>query len=377
MRRNDIANWYKNKHRGQNVPQWELERKWRMYLYEEEQMRLAEAAANRNAAVAVVSSGGGGFSGPTTPPPYVPTDPDALAYVNVLNSLPGVSLTDVEKRSINNLFIRMKGNDPLYPNFGNAGLWNARVALYPYVGSNLEAFRYNAIFPTAVTQATDSGGYPISPGYQYIAGGITVDGIYGPKGNGTNGVILSNLNWVQGFASDLSPAELSMGAVYKTTSSTGRDDFGEYNAAPNMSGIWLRTKPLSVQARMGCLESAVTGPNIVLGGRGHWMLHRANTIKSVYYQGVQASYTGGQNRSGEGGAGFGGQNTWTWLGLNFTYFNGVGGSATAAQRAAACVNFSSNTLMFSYIMKGYAQSLIPAWNQMVEAFCAETGKKTW
>jgi len=41
MRKNEISNWYKNKHKDQKIPQYELERKWRAYLYEEEQLQLA------------------------------------------------------------------------------------------------------------------------------------------------------------------------------------------------------------------------------------------------------------------------------------------------------------------------------------------------
>lgn len=306
---------------------------------------------------------------------FTPSDPDAAAYINAMNALPGVSLSTTEQQAIDNLFIRMKGNDPLYPNSGNAGIWTATKALYPYLGSNLEAYKYNSKYPTSATVSTDSAGYPNGNGYQYIAGGITVDGIYGPKGNGTNGVILTNLNWVGGLASALSPTNLSMGAVYKTTSGSGRDDFGEYNSDVNMSGIWLRTKPSAAQARMGCLEGAITG-SITIGGRGHWMLHRSGATKRVYYQGTQATYTGGADRAGEGGI-YNGLNTWAFLGLNFTYFNGVGAAASMATRAANCVNFSSNTLMLSYVMDGFSATLIPAWNQMVEAFCLETGKKTW
>ena len=308
---------------------------------------------------------------------WSPSDPDAAIYINTLNGLPGVNLTQTEKQAIDNLFIRMKGNDPAYSNFGNNGIYAATKGLYPYVGSNLAAYRFNAVFPSAVTQSQDSGFYPTGNGYQYISGGITVDGIYGPKGNGVNGVILSNMNWVSGYASALSPNNLAMGAVYKTTSTTGRDDFGDYNAAANMAGIWLRTKPAAPQARLGCLETAILGSGIVTGGRGHWMLHRSGASKRVYYQGIQAIYVGGQDRSQEGQASFGGLNTWGFLGLNFTYFNGVSGFASEATRAANCANFSSNTLMLSYIMEGFSASLIPAWNQMVEAFCAETGKKTW
>lgn len=306
---------------------------------------------------------------------YTPVDPDALAYINVLSTVPGINLTNIEREAVDKLFIRMKGNDPAYPNSGNNGIWTATKALYPYVGSNLEAYRFNAVFPTAVTQATDLIGYPTSPGYQYIAGGITVDGIYGPKGNGTNGVILTNLNWGSGQASALTWNNLSMGAVYKTTSATGRDDFGEYNPSPGYAGIWLRTKP-TVQSRQGCLEGSISGPNLVIGGNGHWMLWRSGADKRVYYQQVQQTYPAGADRTNEVQI-YHGADTWTFLSLNFSYFNNGGASGSPAVYASRCVNFSSNTLMLSYIMTAFSSTLIPAWNQIVEAFCAETGKKTW
>lgn len=66
MRKNDVANWYKNKHQGQNIPRWELERKWRMYLYEEEQMRLAEAISAKQSQASTAA--GGGPKGPESTP---------------------------------------------------------------------------------------------------------------------------------------------------------------------------------------------------------------------------------------------------------------------------------------------------------------------
>lgn len=310
--------------------------------------------------------------------PSINWDVDALLYVNSLQVSASVTLNYTEQNAVNNMFRRMKGLDPTYSNFGDAGIYNATKALYPYVGSNLEAYRFNAVFPTAVTQATDIIGYPTSPGYQYIAGGVTVDGIYGPKGNGTNGVILTNLNWGSGQASALTWNDLSMGAVYKTTSTTGRDDFGEYNPNAGYAGIWLRTKPSPPNARMGCLETGtgITGPNLVLGGNGHWMLWRSGADKRVYYQQVQQTYSSGADRTGEVQT-YHGADTWAFLSLNFSYFNGGGASSSPAVYASRCANFSSNTLMLSYIMTAFSSTLIPAWNQIVEDFCAETGKKTW
>ena len=305
---------------------------------------------------------------------WSPSDPNAITYINTMNALPGVTLTLTEKQAIDNLFIRMKGNDPLYSNYGNAGIWNATKALYPYMGSNLEAYRYNAILPSSTTTSTDLIGYPTGPGYQYIAGGITVDGIYGPKGNGINGVILTNLNWGSGQASALTWNDLVMGAVYKDTGN--RKDFGEYNPNAGYAGIWLRTGP-TVQSRQGCLEgSVITGPNLVINGRGHWLLHRSGADKRVYYQGVQQTYPAGADRTNEVQI-YHGADTWPFLGLNFSYFNNGGASGSPAVYAGRCANYGNDTLMFSYIMTAYSNTLIPAWNQMVEDFCVETGKKTW
>ena len=71
---------------------------------------------------------------------WSPSDPNATTYINTMNSLPGVTLTLEEKQAIDELFIRMKGNDPLYSNFGNNGIYTATRALYPYIASNLEAY---------------------------------------------------------------------------------------------------------------------------------------------------------------------------------------------------------------------------------------------
>ena len=311
------------------------------------------------------------------PDPSINWDSSSLQYVTSLQVSASTQLSVVEQTATNNLFKRMKGLDPLYSNFGDAGIWDARVALYPYVGSNLEAYKFNSVFPTAATQAVDTAGYPTSPGYQYIAGGITVDGLYGPKGNGTNGVILTQLNWAQGLASSLTWNSLCMGAVYKTTSAVGRDDFGWYSTTAGEGGIWLRTKPSPANARMGCLEGSGIAGSYTVGGNGHWMLWRSAADKRVYYQQVQQTYPAGADRTGEGNLSFGGQTTWPFLALNFNNFNGTGGGASAATRAANCANYSNNTLMLNYVMTPFADSLIPSWNQMIEAFCAETGKKTW
>ena len=64
MRKNE----YSNKHQGQNISQDEIERKWRVYLWEQEQMQLAESVSARDAINAAVSSGGGGPKGPESTP---------------------------------------------------------------------------------------------------------------------------------------------------------------------------------------------------------------------------------------------------------------------------------------------------------------------
>ena len=71
MRSNDISNWYLNKHQGQNISQQEIERKWRMYLWEEEQRQLAESLALKDSPIPFPYNfslpGGGGGSTPIPP----------------------------------------------------------------------------------------------------------------------------------------------------------------------------------------------------------------------------------------------------------------------------------------------------------------------
>jgi hypothetical protein len=62
MRKNEVSNWYINKHQGQNIQKEEIERKWRLYLWEKEQMELAESISVRDASIS--SSGGGASIGP-------------------------------------------------------------------------------------------------------------------------------------------------------------------------------------------------------------------------------------------------------------------------------------------------------------------------
>ena len=56
-----VANWYQEKHRNLGIPHYELERKWRRLMEEEEMLRMAESIN--------VSSGGGNLGqaepGPT------------------------------------------------------------------------------------------------------------------------------------------------------------------------------------------------------------------------------------------------------------------------------------------------------------------------
>lgn len=49
MTRNEGVNWYRNRYPGHDLPDHEVERKWRAYLFEEEQLRLAEAFAMKQA----------------------------------------------------------------------------------------------------------------------------------------------------------------------------------------------------------------------------------------------------------------------------------------------------------------------------------------
>ena len=74
MRKNDVSNWYANKHQGQNIQKEEIERKWRLYLWEKEQMELTESISVRDTSIS--SSGGGASIGPE------PTDQIELTTQN-------------------------------------------------------------------------------------------------------------------------------------------------------------------------------------------------------------------------------------------------------------------------------------------------------
>lgn len=67
MRKNEVSNWYTNKHKDQNISQAEIERKWRMYLWEKEQMELVERIANRGLTNTSISPGGGLIGPESTP----------------------------------------------------------------------------------------------------------------------------------------------------------------------------------------------------------------------------------------------------------------------------------------------------------------------
>lgn len=65
---NPGINWYKNRYSVHHLSDQEAERKFKAYLFEEEQLRLAEAFAMKQAQAQAVSAAGGGPKGPESTP---------------------------------------------------------------------------------------------------------------------------------------------------------------------------------------------------------------------------------------------------------------------------------------------------------------------
>jgi hypothetical protein len=297
---------------------------------------------------------------------WSPQDADAITYINTMNALPGVTLTLTEKQAIDNMFLRIKGLDPAFGNYGNTEMWDRRVALYPYLGSNMEAFRYNAFVPVT-TNSTDGSGNPNGPGYQTFYGGGSYDS-YGHVGNGINAYSNTNLNHTNGYLASKQQVNqgLTMGTVYKNTESTIRCDFGVYSTFfPNDATMYLTTRPVQgAVARIFSYDHNVTGMAIP-GGKGHWMIVKNDSvgIRKAYYQGAELTLSANQNRTQVPTQGY-----------FFSY------PANAMNFNGNYQNFlpAGQTTMLFYIFLGFTNTtIINAWNQIVEAFCAETGKKTW
>jgi hypothetical protein len=257
----------------------------------------------------------------------------------------------------------MKGLDSNYANYNNPEIWNSRIAVYPYVGSDVRAFRYNAIVPTTSSQF-DGSGNPISPGYQTFFGGGIYDR-YGFKGNAINAYANTNLNQTNGYLGGKSSSSsgYTMGVVWKDTNTADRNDFGLYSTSPpNDATMWLRTSPTPF-ARILSYDTQITGINSVNGGKGHWMITKNNlvSIKKAYYQGNELTLGASTNRTG-----------FPTQGWSFSYF------VNALNFNGGAGGFTSNTTMFFYMFIGFTNTtIIDAWNQIVEDFCVESAKKTW
>jgi hypothetical protein len=298
--------------------------------------------------------------------PYTNTDydDDAVAYFAKLASV-GAPANGIERAALSKVFKRMKGTDLTFlATAGDSHLWDKRIAFYPGIAQSLTAYRYNAFYPTETT-GQDGPGWPNAPGYATIGSGVSVDGIFGPKGDGTSNTwINTNLNARTGTASQLSGTNACVGAVYKNTRTTGRDDFGTYNTGTNYdANLWLRTLP-TPNARIYCYEGTLTGGTN--GDKGHWMILANSTGRSVWNRGTQLSYTPGTIVVNEPDGFFG---SMTFLALNYNNMNNYGYNSF--------VNNSENTLLTGYILGGIADAYVTAWNQIIEDFMIDTGKKTW
>ena len=302
-----------------------------------------------------------------------PFDADAAAYIQVIETTELVPLSFDEKNSVHNLFLRMKGLDPNYGNYNNTEIWDRRIALYPYVGSDVRAFRYNAIVPTTSSQF-DGLSRPISPGYQTFVGGGTYDR-YGFKGNGINAYANTNLNQTSGYlqSSSINNNGYTMGVVYKDTDAVGRSDFGTYSTLfPNDATMFLTTRPAvsgGPVARLLSYDTNLSGAGLVDGGKGHWMIVKNDSVamEKAYYQGSELTLSANTDRF-----------TPPTEGWPASYIVNAMNFRDAAYGTINPVNFTTNTTMFFYMFVGFTNTtIIDAWNQIVEDFCAESGKKTW
>lgn len=291
--------------------------------------------------------------------PPINYDGAAISFIDCLRINEGVNLSWSVRNALNNLIKRMKGLDPLYGNYGNATIWNAGILFCPNVGNSLNTAKYN-LFNAQNTDAAKR---------QTYTGGVTFQSGYGVKGDGINGRIRTFVH--QRNDGGLSPTSATIGAVYKDNQLTGRMDFGCYGSSTAVdANLWLRiinSGSVSILCRNYTYEgTALTSPTTQAG---HWCLKNGSLANrpQLYYNKTKIFEHSGTpdysflNESREfTTAGANGEITFLCLNYNQGTFT----------------NFCSNTLILYYVMKDIG-AYITQWNDMIEAFCIETSRKTW
>lgn len=285
-----------------------------------------------------------------------PYDVDAKLFVDTIFFFEGIQLTTIEIFAINSLVLRMKGLDATYSNFGNATIWNERILFCPNVGNSLASAKYNLFNPLGWQQT-------------YI-NGVTFDANYGPKGNGVNSAIWSGVSQ-RDYNSPIAPVINQqnglIGCVYKDNSTIGRHDFGNYGTNPSIDGnIWLRltnggtNSPVMRGYTYNEAFFSYLGPI-----NGNWSIKMQNGIPNigqVFYNGTIIYTSNGNNPRTEANQPPAPAGQFFFLAMNFNLGQVVGSTSNTA---------------ISYYVLGNIGALITPFNTMVDAFCAETNRKTW
>jgi hypothetical protein len=285
-----------------------------------------------------------------------PYDVDAKLFVDTIFINEGIQLTTAEIFAVNNLVLRMKGLDATYSNFGDATIWNERILFCPNVGNSLNATKYNLFNPLGWQQT--------------YANGPTIDAGFGVKGNGVNSVILSGVSqrdYKNAIGPVIDTQNGLIGCIYKDNITTSRMDFGNYGTSPSIdANLWLRATDgtnISVAGRAYTLNDVISSPPTSVNG--NWAIQMQNGLPNrgkYYYNGTLIHISNGANPrtiASEMAAPVG---QFYFLALNLN--NGI------------IVNSTANTAI-SYYVLGDIGALITPFNLMVDAFCAETNRKTW
>lgn len=293
--------------------------------------------------------------------PAISYDADALAYVSAIQVTEGVSMSYAHRLAINNLVKRMKGQDSGYANFGSTAIWDARILFCPNLGNSLATTKYNLFNPVASDAALR----------QLYNGGVTYDTGYGVKGNGTNGYIRTFVR--QRDYATMSQSSGTIGAVYKSDQTSGRIDWGCYGTGTSYdANMWLRI------ITGGSVNTLVRGYTYDVGPgtggpatqKGHWMVRQksgVSNIPQIYYNKTKIYE-------------YGGSPSYSYLDESREYTaSGLNGELVFLAlnyNMGTITNYTSNTLILYYIMADLGAQ-VDAWNEIIEQFCTDTGRKTW
>lgn len=282
----------------------------------------------------------GGYKGE---PSFQLTDPLAIAFANQLLLDEGYSLTNVEAESLNNFCIRIKGEDPLYANFGDSQIYDAASAfqICPMLGETLGTKKYNLMNAASATFRLSFYG-----GCTANYDGVTTDGV--------SGYISSNI-MTQNYAA-LNNSSVAVGCVIRDSSS--RYDFGTYSTGYYTDGNLWRRLGITVDSRgRSWTNDNYIGPEVDTKGHTWINLFGTPCAGQNYHNGVLESINSLLFKPSS--------NEYQVLPFNALSFDG-----TVYVRPA-------NTTIFEHFFEGLSPASVPVWNTIVDDFMIELGKKTW